>query len=208
MTDPIILIGGGGHCKACIDVIEGTRMPIAGIIDKGSWGTILGYTILGDDNIVDHYVDGHRFLIAIGQIKSAELRVKLFQQIKNLGGKFITIISPSAQVSHHAKVEEGTIVMQQAIVNACAFVGENCIINNKALIEHDAIVNEHTHISTAAIINGGCSIGKRNFIGSNSVLTQGVKTADDVIIGAGSVVLKNILGAGIYAGNPAKRISQ
>ena len=32
--DKIILIGGGGHCKSCIDVIEQEgRFTIAGIVD-------------------------------------------------------------------------------------------------------------------------------------------------------------------------------
>jgi len=31
----IILLGGGGHCKSCIDVIENENIyKIAGIIDK------------------------------------------------------------------------------------------------------------------------------------------------------------------------------
>ena len=34
MKDPIILIGGGGHCKSCIDVIESEgRFQIVGIVD-------------------------------------------------------------------------------------------------------------------------------------------------------------------------------
>ena len=32
--EPIILIGGGGHCKSCIDVLEQEgRFQIVGIID-------------------------------------------------------------------------------------------------------------------------------------------------------------------------------
>ena len=34
MKEKIILIGGGGHCRACIDVIEQEgRFTIAGIVD-------------------------------------------------------------------------------------------------------------------------------------------------------------------------------
>ena len=35
----IILIGGGGHCKSCIDVIESNNMfDIAGIVENtGNW---------------------------------------------------------------------------------------------------------------------------------------------------------------------------
>ena len=49
----ILLIGGGGHCKSCIDVIEqdGTY-EIAGIIDveEKVGENILGYPIIGTDN--------------------------------------------------------------------------------------------------------------------------------------------------------------
>jgi len=35
---PIILIGGGGHCLSCIDVIEQTGLyQIIGILDLPDW---------------------------------------------------------------------------------------------------------------------------------------------------------------------------
>ena len=49
----IILIGGGGHCKACIDVIElDGGFQIAGIIDTPEkvGQNILGYPIIGTDD--------------------------------------------------------------------------------------------------------------------------------------------------------------
>ena len=45
IMNKIILIGGGGHCKSVIDVIEQeARFEIAGIIDKPE---LLGTKILG-----------------------------------------------------------------------------------------------------------------------------------------------------------------
>jgi acetyltransferase-like isoleucine patch superfamily enzyme len=35
-----------------------------------------------------------------------------------------------------------------------------------------------------------------------------VRIADDVVIGAGAVVTKDITVAGMYAGNPARRLDQ
>ena len=53
----IILIGGGGHCKSCIEVIESKGdFVIAGIIDvKEKIGTsLLGYPVIGcDDDLVE-----------------------------------------------------------------------------------------------------------------------------------------------------------
>jgi len=49
----IILIGGGGHCKSCIDVIEATnQFVIKGILDitQKLGEKILGYPIIGTNN--------------------------------------------------------------------------------------------------------------------------------------------------------------
>ena len=57
----IILIGGGGHCKSVIDVIEKEgRFKIAGIVDVPELlGTeILGYPIIGNDSDIENH-DGH-----------------------------------------------------------------------------------------------------------------------------------------------------
>ena len=48
----IILIGGGGHCRSVIDVIEQEgQYKIVGIIDKAElFGTdVLGYPVFGSD---------------------------------------------------------------------------------------------------------------------------------------------------------------
>ena len=49
----LVLIGGGGHCKACINVIEDTDgYDIVGILDTEDkvGQTILNYSIIGTDN--------------------------------------------------------------------------------------------------------------------------------------------------------------
>src|SRR5574337_1875631 len=207
MTDSLILIGGGGHCKACIDVIETTGLKIAGILDKESKGKILNYEVIGTDEALQALVkQQYSFLVTVGQVKSAALRKTLYQKIKEANGKAALVFSSKAIVSKSSSVGEGSIVMHYAIVNADSLIGSNCIINNKALIEHDCHIGNHTHVSTGALINGGCTIGEGVFIGSNAVIAHGVEITDHVIIGAGSVVLQNILQAGTYVGNPARKV--
>ncbi|MCK4829405.1 acetyltransferase, partial [bacterium] len=176
MNPDIILVGGGGHCKSCIDVIEqaGT-FQIAGIVDVPGKlrQKILGYEIIAIDDDLPQLVNEYEnFLITIGQIKSPIKRISLFEKTKKLGGKFPVIISPLAYVSKHAKIEEGTIVMHHTLVNAGATIGKNCIINTRALIEHDACIGDHCHIATASVINGGAKIGQGTFFGSNAVCKE------------------------------------
>lgn len=185
----IILIGGGGHCKSCIQVIEATgRFHIDGILDvKEKVGEkILNYSITGTDDDLERYANkAVVFLITVGQIRSNQIRKKLYDRIKTLNLKLATVIAPDAIVSRYANIGEGTIIMHQAIVNADATVGVNCIVNTKALIEHDARIGDHCHISTAAVINGGTQVENDTFVGSGAV------TREYISIPAGSFIKAN-----------------
>ena len=206
----IILIGGGGHCKSVIDVVEAeNKFRIIGILDREEnvGKSVLGYPIIGADESIDKWCrEGMSFHITLGQIKNWEVRYKIYKRLKALDAILPVICSPSAYVSKHARIEEGAVIMHQAIVNAGAHVGVNCIINNNALIEHDALIGEHSHISTSATINGDCRLGGFCFVGSNSVLIQGISIGENCIIGAGTVVTKSWLKNKTIVGNPGNEI--
>ncbi|MCK5831461.1 MAG: NeuD/PglB/VioB family sugar acetyltransferase [Methylococcales bacterium] len=189
--EKIVLLGGGGHCKSCIDVIEQEeKYDIIGILDQPSsvGETIFGYDIIGADIDIEKYVKyGCNFLVTVGQITSPLLRKNIFSKLKSESAKLATIISPRAYLSKHAMVGVGTILMHDSLVNAGAILGENCIINSKALIEHDVTVEDHCHISTSAVVNGGVTIREGTFFGSNAVSKEYVESMSDGFIKAGSV---------------------
>jgi sugar O-acyltransferase (sialic acid O-acetyltransferase NeuD family) len=188
----VLLIGGGGHCRSVIDVIELTgKYRIYGIIDvrEKVGQEVLGYKIIGtDEDLAKYRNDVELAFITVGFINSVDLRIKIYGKLKQLNFKLPVIISPLAYVSKHSFIEEGTIVMHNAIINAGAKVGKNCIVNTKALIEHDAIIGDFCHISTGAIINGGVIVGKSSFIGSNATTKQYIKIPEHSFIKAGTVV--------------------
>jgi sugar O-acyltransferase (sialic acid O-acetyltransferase NeuD family) len=172
MKKEILLVGGGGHCRSVIDVIEQEgRYTIAGIIDKPELvgQDILGYKIIGSDNDLKQLFKIYKYaLVTVGHIKSSAIRLKLFNLLESIGFTLPTIISPLAYLSKYSTIDRGTVVMHHALINAGATVGANCIINSKSLIEHDATIENHCHISTATVINGGVVVKSNSFIGSNS----------------------------------------
>jgi sugar O-acyltransferase (sialic acid O-acetyltransferase NeuD family) len=189
----IILIGGGGHCKSVIDVIEQEgRFEIAGIIDKPKLlgSKVLGYSVIGSDSDLDNLVSKYQYaLITVGQIKSASLRVRLFNLTVEAGFILPSIISPNAYMSKHASIGNGVVVMHNAIVNASVSIGDNCIINSKALIEHDCLISKHCHISTNATINGGVVVQSECFIGSGAIIRESITIDKNSFIKAGSLVV-------------------
>jgi sugar O-acyltransferase (sialic acid O-acetyltransferase NeuD family) len=172
----IIVLGAGGHAKSVIDVIElQNEYKIVGIVDndlkKGS--KFLDYEVIGNDDDLQNLREKYKYaIIGVGQIKTPNIRIKLFQKLKELNFILPVIISPLAYVSKRAKMEEGTIIMHHALVNTDVKIGKNCIINSKALIEHDVVVEDFCHISTGAIVNGGTIVRAKTFFGSNATAKE------------------------------------
>jgi sugar O-acyltransferase (sialic acid O-acetyltransferase NeuD family) len=189
----LLLVGAGGHAVSCIDVIEQHgEFKIAGLIGSASeiGSTVLGYRVLGTDEELPSLAARYgTALIAVGQIKTPDTRVRLFAQLTGTGCRLATIVSPRAYVSAHAALGVGSIVMHGAVINARASVGRNCIVNSMALIEHDAVVSDHCHIATAAVLNGGVTVGAGTFVGSQSSIRQGVTVGERCVIGMGQQVL-------------------
>lgn len=208
--DEIILLGAGGHTKACIDVIEAeNKYSIAGLIENSypAGKSVFGYPVIGSDNDLKRLKNKFQYaFITVGQTRDSRNRQNIYRKLASLGFTLPIIISPSAYVSKHAKIGSGTIIMHNVTVNADANIGSNCIINNHALIEHDVMIYDHCHISTGAIINGHSTINEGTLIGSGAVVNQCVEIALDCIIGSSSVVIKSIAESGIYVGNPLRRI--
>lgn len=188
-----MLVGAGSHAMACIDVIEQDNFfTIAGLVGlPHEFGSqILGYPVLGIDADLPSLIsDYDHVFITVGQIKTPEPRINLFDLLVQNSCIPPVIVSPRAYVSAHAKLGKGTIVMHGAVINAGAVVGRNCIINSQALVEHDVVIADHCHIATAAVINGGVRIGAGTFIGSGSGVRQRINIGERCVIGMGQQVL-------------------
>jgi len=192
----LILIGAGGHARACIDVIEQQgQYQIAGLvgIKEQKHTRQLGYTVIAcDDELAELAKSYHYALITLGQIQTAEHRLRLYQMAVHCGFEMPVVIASAAHVSRHAVIGAGSIVMHGAIVNAGATVGINCIINTRAVIEHDTKVGDHCHISTGATLNGDVGVGAGSFVGSGCVIKEGVSIGKGCLVGMGLTVRHNL----------------
>jgi sugar O-acyltransferase (sialic acid O-acetyltransferase NeuD family) len=210
MPVPILLLGGGGHCASCIEVLRSTQVySPCGILDSPD---LLGVEVSGipvigsDDDLGEFRKSFDMALVTVGFLKTPDVRKRLFAALVESGFGLPVITASTAYRAESCRVSEGTVLMHQSLVNARASVGRNCIINSKALVEHDAVIGDNCHVSTGALINGNCVIGEDCFIGSGSVIRHGLSIAAGCTIGAGAVVVSDITDPGVYAGNPARKI--
>ena len=192
----LVLIGAGGHAKACIEIIESAGdYSVARVVGQESdlGNQILGHKISHTDNDLAELRTEYDFaFIAIGHVHSPEKRIDTHSRLVQLGFQFPTIISPKSTVSRYAEIGSGSIVMNGAILNADCKIGENVIINSASLIEHDVWVGNHCHVSTRVSINGGSKIGNGTFLGSGSVIRNGIEIGENSFVGMGSVITKSL----------------
>lgn len=192
---PLLLVGGGGHCRSCIDVIERLgEFSIVGIVDRADMvgQSILGYDVIGCDDDLKELIRKYRnAMVTLGQIRDWRKRASLFERLNQLGAEMPAIVSPHSVVSRHAVIGRGSIVLHGAVVNSLARIGENCILNTGSVVEHDSVVGNHVHISTGAIVNGGCSIGSKSFVGSGAILREGISLPEESFVKAQELVKGN-----------------
>ena len=192
----ILVIGAGGHATSCIDLIEkeGSYKIKALVGLPNEIGLqILGYEVkYSDKDLIDLSSKFELACNAIGQIKNPSPRREMSKKLEKFGFQLPQIISPTAYVSKHSSLGEGSMVFHNVTMNAGVSIGNHTILNSHSLLEHGVKIGDFTHVSTGVIVNGATSIGNSTFIGSGSVVGEGLKIGDKVIVGMGSRVLSDL----------------
>ncbi len=210
----VILIGS--FTETIEIILSQEHLRLVGVIDKSpefvpdQYKDILPY--LGNDNIIETQefcnTYSHSHLVISPDLPG--VRKKLCNQYLAAGFKLINVISPKANVSPTAKIEECGSIIIQGLVNVSSNVriGKCVKINVMANIMHDCVLGDFTTIAPNAVLLGGVVVGDLSYIGANATILPGVHISKGVIIGAGAVVTKNVPGGSVFAGNPAREMKR
>jgi sugar O-acyltransferase (sialic acid O-acetyltransferase NeuD family) len=199
----LVLIGFGGHARSVADVALTAGYSRLLFVDEQA---------KDDESFLEFPVQRSMPLESSDWVylPCAGDNQKRFVQIRQLIARNLpvaTIISPTATIGHGAMVARGCFVGHHAHIGPLARIGAGCIINTGAVVEHDCKVGDCAHVSVHACVAGGSTLGERVFVGAGSVVIDKIDVASDVVVGAGGVVVNSIDSGGIYAGIPARRIT-
>lgn len=193
----VLIFGGGGHAKMCIDIIKQTRThSIAGIVDDNIpvQTEVLGIPVIGNTSTIELLINkGLQFaVLGVGGVLNKGLRKKIFLSLKKMNLHIPNIIHPSSSVESSATLGEGNQIMQGAIVGSNVQIGNNCIINSGSIISHDTVIGNNVHIAPGAIIAGGVIIKDDTIIGMGCTIFLGVTIGENVVIPNGVNIFKDI----------------
>ncbi len=108
------------------------------------------------------------------------------------------------------EIQKGVIIGNNCKIQSHSFICELVTIGNDCFIGHGVMFTNDTFKEGKTAgdkkLWTPTTIGNNVLIGSNATILP-VAICGHVVIGAGAVVTKNITDPGVYAGNPAKKIS-
>lgn len=208
----VILIGGGGHAKAIIEIITMRKeYHIVGITDNKPVKKekfISGVPIIGNDEKLQTYFQKgiKQAFITLGTVGDTRQRIRLYKMLKEIGFELINVVHPSAIIADSLALGSGNAIMSGSIINTYTTLGDNCIINTGSIIEHDCVIEDHVHIATGAKLAGNVKVREGTHVGIGAIVKQGVTIGRQVAVGAGTVVLEDIPDNVVCAGIPARVI--
>jgi acetyltransferase-like isoleucine patch superfamily enzyme len=113
-------------------------------------------------------------------------------------------IGPFVEIQKNSSIGNDTRIQSHTFICELVEIGNQCRIGHAVMFINDLFKETKTGKSDPASWRP-TKIGDHVYIGSNATILP-VTICDHVVIGAGSVVTKDILEAGTYAGNPARKI--
>lgn len=119
-----------------------------------------------------------------------------------------TLVHPSVQRSRRVDLAPGVVVCAGSILTCDIVVSEHVHLNLATTVGHDCQLRPFVTTAPAVNISGACDIGELTYIGTNAALREGLKITAGTTIGMGAIVVSHIEEAGVYVGNPAKKLAK
>ena len=209
LFNSMILIGGGGHARVLIELInEGGDYQIAGILDPNLkvGEQVKGIPVLGTDTELSLLQEQgvQNVAIAVGSVKSNDLRITLFEQCHQLGLNMPSLVHHRAILSTDVSLSAGVQIMAGAIIQTDTTIGAGTVINTGAQVDHDCQIGNHAFLAPGVVLSGGVTVGDRAFVGAGAVVIQGVNIGEQAVIAAGAVVVQDVADGALVKGVPAK----
>jgi sugar O-acyltransferase (sialic acid O-acetyltransferase NeuD family) len=208
---PVIVLGGGGHCRVLLDTLGLLGKKVLGVCEKdvvGIGSIVNGVPVIGtDDEVLRFHRHDVELVNGIGSVGSTGVRAALFKHFRSLGYRFSTVIHPTAIIASDVVVEEGAQIMAGAVIQTGCRIGFNSIINTRASIDHDCVIGADAHLAPGVVLSGNVNVCRGVHIGTGAIVIQGINICQNSIVGAGSAVLRDVAEGVTVFGVPARQIS-
>ncbi|QCU89570.1 acetyltransferase [Thiomicrorhabdus sediminis] len=202
----LAVLGAGGHGGVVAEIAELNGWQVVFFDDcyPSQRSVHEQWPVLGDYKALCADIDKYSgCFVAIGNNK---VRLEKLNGLSVLGARIPVLVHPNSVISKYSSIEDGSVVMANAVVNPFVQIGKGCIVNTAATIDHDCVISDGVHLSPGVHLAGAAQVGMHSWIGIGASVRHDVRLGDSVIVGAGAAVVKDIQDEQTVVGVPAKNI--
>jgi sugar O-acyltransferase (sialic acid O-acetyltransferase NeuD family) len=202
----LVIIGAGGLAREvydlayiCLGQVPGFK--VKGFLSDGPSNIeSMGYPpLLG--KVADYSLEPDDvFFCAIGKVSD---RKKTVEIILSKGGKFITLIHPTAIISPSASIGSGVAIKAFCVLSSACKVDDFTYLQSSVILGHDVHIGRFCQVNSFAFFAGNVRVHDMVTVNAGAKLVQNVVVEENAIVGMGSVVLRR--GTTVF-GVPARRL--
>jgi sugar O-acyltransferase (sialic acid O-acetyltransferase NeuD family) len=201
-TQPIVVIGAGGHAKTLAGALLAAGEPPAGLLmlddDEAKWGTtVLGVRVSGPISELAA-MRGCRAVLGIGD-NGVRKRLAALLQVE-----WISLVHPRAWVDPSVRLGPGTVIAAGAAIQPDTVIGAHTIVNTGTCVDHDCAVGDFVHLAPGVHLAGAVTVKEGAIIGTGASVIVGVTVGAWARVGAGAAVVRDLPDGVTAVGVPAR----
>lgn len=209
MSDPIFVLGAGGHGRETVEVLlamqgAGTLLgDVLGVLDDdvSLYGKrCAGLEILGGLEVLERG-GAHRTVLGVGY---PQTKLRIHRRVAGRTRGWPAAIHPTAVIGRTTRLNDGVLVQAGAVLTAEIDVGPFATINVGATVSHDCRIGAWSTICPGAHVGGAVSVGEGAFVGIGANVAQGLSIGAWSVVAAGAAVVSNVPPNVLVAGVPAR----
>jgi sugar O-acyltransferase (sialic acid O-acetyltransferase NeuD family) len=162
-----------------------------------------GHPVLGGGEWLAAHGAGEAVAVVLG-IAVPAVKERLAERATDAGARLLTVVHPTAVLSRHATVGEGSVVGPFNVLSTNVAVGRCVTVNTACTLGHDVAVDDYAALLPGCNLSGHVHIGRAATIGTNAAVVQHVSVGAGATLGAGSTALRDVPGGATAVGTPAR----
>lgn len=208
----IFIVGGDGFARECynnlINIPEyGKEVHFAGFLGHEGYGKTVDYKTyqyLYKGEVAEHVFQDDEYCI-IGAAYP-KLRKKIYDDLKDQGAKFYTLICCGIHLSDSIEYGEANIFTPPFLSSVNMKIGNGNVFNCDIVVGHDVEIGDFNFFGPRSQALGNVKIGSGNLIGANTVMLPKSKIGDNNKIAPLSAIYKGCKNNCYMQGNPALKV--
>ncbi len=213
MTQPLVVIGGGGFGRETLDVAEAINrsrpgtFDIRGVVDDAPSERIRallehrGVPWLGSVRAWLASSDDALYVVGIG---NPSVRRSVVDLVDAAGRRAATLIHPRAGIGSVVTIGAGSVVCSGVEVSTNVSIGRHVHLNPSATVGHDTVIADLVSVNPGAIVSGDVLIEREVLIGAGAVVLQGLSIGARALVGASACVTRSVATGATVKGVPAR----